>query len=926
MGERSGVTGADPASLGVSSAPPADIPGGSLVDRYVVLEALGKGGMGDVYSAYDPKLDRRVALKLLRRAFGQDLTAERRERLLREGQTMARLSHPNVVTVYDLGIAASGQVFLTMEYVQGGTLRDWLAKRERTWREIVRLMCEAGEGLAAAHEAGIVHRDFKLDNVLIDLRGRPKVTDFGLAHAGPQKPPQLAASAERLEGGPPVPPSPFETSTGGQLTVSSATLGTPGYMAPEQYEAAARVDGRADIFAFCASLYRALYGHWAFKGETLEEVANSTLTGQMRPVQPGSKVPPWVHAVLLRGLSTDRESRPGSMAVLLAALRADPSKRRLRWLAVGVVVAGASVAALGVHAAGQRRARACLGLQARIDGAWDAPRKLAVAGAFRATGLPYAESTWGKVDHALDTYASRWVDSAQQACIAARVRREQSEATYELRTACLDEHLDALRALTDVLAAADAKAVEGAAKAVHDLPPIERCSNLDRLSLGARWPTDTAARAEVRSLQAEVAAARALDDSGKTQLVVDRLLRIRERVERSGYGPLLVSWRLVKAGAERSTDARAAEEDAEEAAVLADSFRLDEAKAEACLRLVQLNVTARTRRDEARMWQHLAAGAIARLGGDARLEIQLGMDQAWIDIVDGGDGDLFRRVLDRARDAGMDDPILRANAHDGMAQGFLNQGRLDDTIDEGHEAVRQIEEAYGAGHPKAVYFLVNLAAYQSRAGRLVEALESASSALSILDAGAQRGDVAAESNRRGFAQTVVGLVRMRLGRAREALDHFTRARDQFRAGGNSHSLFLLQVDVDMAEAQRLLGHGADAERTLDEAESIVRELPELRPLYVAVAYSERAKVDLEKGATDAAASLAERALALEVEDRGTEPYVLADTRLTLARALDKRGQTPDRVRALAQQARDGFATLHDSSRVQEVTAFLGALR
>jgi tetratricopeptide (TPR) repeat protein len=926
MGERSGATGADPATVGVSSAPAADVASGSLIDRYVVLEPLGKGGMAAVYAAYDPKLDRRVALKLLRGTFGEDLTADLKERLLREGQVMARLSHPNVVTVFDVGIASSGLVFLAMEYVEGGTLRDWLERRKRTWREIVRVMCEAAEGLAAAHEAGIVHRDFKLANVLIDVRGCPKVTDFGVARGALQESPPPSVSPDQLGSDPSDPVLVLETPAGRQITVSGATLGTPGYMAPEQYDGAARVDARADVFAFCASMWRALYGECAFRGETLQEIANSTLYGRVRPVPASSDVPPWVHAVLLRGLSTDRESRPGSMAELLAALRADPSKRRLRWLAVAVVVAGASVAALAMHAAEQRGARACLGVRAGLDGIWDAPRKLKVAGAFRATGLPYAESTWGKVEHALDTYTSRWVASAEQACVAAHAGRDQSEATFELRRACLDERLDGLRALTHVLAAADAEVVEGAAKAVYELPPLETCSNLDRLSLGARWPTDPAARAEVRSLQGEIAAANALYDAGKGQQALDRLLRIRERVERSGYGPLLVSWRLVKAHAEQTTDARAAEEDAEEAVVLADSFRLDEAKAEACLRLAQLNVVWLTRHDEARRWLHLAAGAIARLGGDARLEFSLDRQEAWMRVTDGDERDLFRRLLDRAREAGQDDPFLRAELRDGMAQEFLNEGRLDYAIAEGREAVRQIEEAYGAGHPKVVYFLVNLAVYQCRAGRLVEALESASSALSILDAGAQRGDVAAESNRRGLAQLVVGLVLMRLGRAREALDHFTRARDQYRAGGSPRSLHVHDVDVDMAEAQRLLGHVADAERTLDEAESIVRELPDLRPLHVANEYSERAKVDLEKGATDAAASLAERALTLQLEDRGNEPYVLADTRLTLARALDKRRQTPDRARALAQQARDGFATLHDSARTQQAAAFLSALR
>jgi serine/threonine-protein kinase len=925
-GKSAAANGADPATVGVSSAPAGDVASGSFIDRYVVLEPLGKGGTAAVYLAYDPKLDRRVALKLLRGTFGEELTADLKERLLREGKAMARLSHPNVVTVYDVGIAVDGLVYLAMEYVQGGTLRDWLATRNRTWREIVRIMCEAGEGLAAAHQAGIVHRDFKLDNVLIDVGGRPKVTDFGVARAQPQEPPPQSVSAEHQVSALSVPGSGIETSGGRQLTVSGATMGTPGYMAPEQYDSAGLVDGRADVFAFCATMCRAVYGECAFVGETLQEIANATVTGQVRPAPAGTDVPPWLRAVLLRGLSTDRESRQASMGELLAALRADPWVRRRRWLAIGAVVAGVCGAAFVLHGAEQRRARACLGAQARIDGVWDAQRKLAVAGAFRATGLSYAESTLGKVEHMLDTYASRWVASAEQACVAARVRRDQSEATFELRTACLDERLDALRALTDVLVAADAKAVEAAPKAVYLLPPLDSCSNLDRLSLGARWPTDQAARAEVRSLQGEVAVAKALWDAGKAQHALDRLLRIQQRVERSGYGPLLVSWRLRKANAEGSADPRAQSDDLQEAAVLADSFRLDELKAEATILLARQNLGWMTRRDEGRKWLRLADGAIARLGGDARLEIQRDLLRAWIRVIDGGDGDLFWHVLDRQKEAGIDDPPARADAHSGIAFGLRNQGRYDAAIDEGRQAVQQLEEAYGAGHPWVALYLGDLAEHQVWAGRLDDALRSVSGALSIENARAQRGEVAPASRTGAFAEGEMGLVLLRLGRAREALDRLSHSLDIYRATGIQHTAIALDVDVDLAEAQRVLGNLADAERTLDEAESIVRELPDIEPFRIADTWSERAKVDLEKGATDAAASLAERALALLVEKRGGEPYWFADTRLTLARALARRRETPERVRALAEQARDGFAKLHDSARAQDAAAFLGALR
>ncbi len=289
------------------AATPYRLASGARVGRYTVLECVGTGGMGEVYAAYDPQLDRRIAIKLLKR---EDGGLERR--LLREAQAMARLDHPNVVPVYDVG-EHDGQVFVAMAFVAGATLRSWLDKR-RTWREILDAFLAAGEGLAAAHAAGIVHRDFKPDNVLVDERGLVRVTDFRLATTS-------AAVDAPVDG-------------------KTCIVGTPAFMAPEQIRGD-DVDARADVFAFCVALWSGLYRGAPFAGARLDERLAAIEAGTI--VEPAATdVPRWLRHAIEPGLRARRDDRPASMRDLIAALSADPAKRRRRVVAMGA--AGAAVA------------------------------------------------------------------------------------------------------------------------------------------------------------------------------------------------------------------------------------------------------------------------------------------------------------------------------------------------------------------------------------------------------------------------------------------------------------------------------------------------------------------------------------------------------------------------------------------------------
>jgi WD40 repeat protein/predicted Ser/Thr protein kinase len=303
------------------------------IGRFTIVRELGAGGMGVVYVAYDEQLDRRVAVKLLR---GASPSSDASLRLGREAQAMARLQHPHVVTVHEVG-TFEGQVFVAMEFVDGQDLRGWLRSESRTWRAIIDVFRQAGEGLAAAHDGGIVHRDFKPDNVLVGKDGRVRVADFGLAHAfdAPMeatRDPELTSSqsGRRLHV---------------SLTRTGAIMGTPAYMPPEQF-AGQRTDARSDQFSFCVALWEGLYGRRPFAGQNLAALSLAISEGRIDPPRADSDVPAWINAILTRGLSPKPDDRWPSMRELLDAIGRDPSARRRR-LVLGFGLGGSALALVG---------------------------------------------------------------------------------------------------------------------------------------------------------------------------------------------------------------------------------------------------------------------------------------------------------------------------------------------------------------------------------------------------------------------------------------------------------------------------------------------------------------------------------------------------------------------------------------------------
>jgi serine/threonine protein kinase len=317
---------------------------GDFIGRYRVRERIGEGGMGLVYAAEDRQLGRLVAIKLLRSVEGASADIHRR-RLLREAQALARVSHRNLVMVFDVG-THEGRVWIAMERVIGDTLEDWLAAQPRPWEDIVDVFMEAGRGLVAVHEAGLVHRDFKPGNVIVRGDGTVQVLDFGLA----------AEAGEKLEPGDTDEPraQPALDALAATLTETGGIMGTPAYMAPEQFLGLG-ADARSDQFSFCVALYEALHGERPFKGRDLPELMMATVEGlpDLPPELPG--VPDLLRRSIARGLQPDPESRFPDLEALLFALERSrapaPPTREADWrrFALGVVVGG-GLLALGVGA------------------------------------------------------------------------------------------------------------------------------------------------------------------------------------------------------------------------------------------------------------------------------------------------------------------------------------------------------------------------------------------------------------------------------------------------------------------------------------------------------------------------------------------------------------------------------------------------
>jgi eukaryotic-like serine/threonine-protein kinase len=651
--------------------------------RYRISHVLGAGGMGVVYAGHDQQLDRGVAIKLLRPGSEAD-TRLLRARLVREAQAMARVSHPNVISVHEVGVV-DDQVFVVMELIDGVSLSSWLAAGERSWRAVLDVFLAAGAGLEAAHRAGIIHRDFKPDNVLVSSTGRVCVTDFGLARRREdmgEPGGELAAA------------SPLDVS----ITASGVLVGTPAYMAPEQLAGQPSTDA-ADLFGFCVALYEALGGTRPFAGGSVGELRDAIAAGRLQP--PRRAVPGWLRRAVERGLRAPIAERTRTMTELLRALRSDPGPRRRRWLLAGAAIAAAVAAAVGWRSA-VGAAEPCRGAERGLVGVWDAPRKLALTQAFGAGGRSYLLDSARTVTRLLDQRAATWVAQRTEACEATWIRHEQSEALLDRRMQCLDERLRETDAVIAVLSEAEPGALERAVPAVAALDPLERCRNPAELT-GPPPPRDPAARrqlAEALALAARAEAQRAAGQyRGAAATASAALAGARALDYPPALGPALFVSGSLAARAARFDEAGALLDSAELAAQESHDDRL---AARVYLRLASVAGEQERRTDQVR-WTQFAEAAIRRLGGDAQLEMQRLMSAADIENVAGqldrAEADYRAALAIAQRDRSPAAPESAALVLGNLGNVLRDEKRYPEAVDALQRALDELREIRGPDHP-----------------------------------------------------------------------------------------------------------------------------------------------------------------------------------------------------------------------------------
>ena len=681
--------------FGAPAAPPAHP---RAIGRYRIERVLGAGGMGVVYLAHDPKLGRPIALKLLHATERPQSRERRRIRLFREAQGLARLSHPNVVNVYDVDVHGD-QLFLVMDYAPGETLQRWLEERPRGWQEVVAVMRQVGEGLVAAHAAGLVHRDLKPSNILVGADGRARIIDFGLvrfdevsASMGP------GATVEELG-------DPAASTSGGagpeldaELTAPGALIGTLAYIAPEVFTGAP-ADARSDLYSFCVTLFEALHGVRPFRADGRDALILQIIEGRVQPA-PAGRVPLWLHRLCLRGLATDPARRPPSLAALLAELDRPRRRPAAVWLAATAAALGLSVVgALGALTLASPEAdRACLPARS----VWGSAERAAVEAGLTASRLPYAARTWADVDAAFSAHAAALARSGARIC--------GDDPASRARRGCLEDAAAAAAALVVELGRGEPALVEGALERVLTLPDPELC-----------WEGDLPAPNPVvavlgGALEARLAAAERLADDGRYSEALARVAEVQAVAEGADQVAALAAAWALRARIELHLD----DPGAPTSLALAESLALRAPRRPGASTLA-LRVAALASRpgDDPEPWLHLVRAELRSraLTPAARADLHAALG----DLATAR-GDLIAARAHRiaARDLRV---RLLGDAHPQVAAAWHDLGAAHDRLGERAQARAAYERALGLrqrllrpDHPAIAATLTNLAGLHAADG------------------------------------------------------------------------------------------------------------------------------------------------------------------------------------------------------------------
>ncbi len=659
------------------------------IGRYRILRRLGAGAMGEVQLAVDEQLDRSVAIKFVH----PELASRRHaERLRLEARALARLAHPNVVHVYDVG-EYRGRVYLAMEYIRGQSLREWIREHQPSWREVLAAYVDAGRGLLAAHSAGLVHRDFKPDNVLRGEDGRVAVVDFGLAAIEQDLEPSSSSSELTLGDAP-------ERTT--SLSRTGEVAGTPAYMPPEQFRG--HGDSRADQFAFCVSLYEGLWGRRPFLRHELDDAIAGRVDWRPSPPPSGGEVPGWIWPLLRRGLASDPDARWTSLDELLAAIDARLQARRRRvWLLgsglVAIAVGTMSAAAVGWWSASEA-VDECSALEPELEQTWGADQRARLTELFATLAAEPGSAWWADAEvpvvAGLDRWRERWLASRRELC---RERSGGDPVVLDRLGACLEAQRRSTRALVELLLVGDAETLRAAPQSVQELPDPRRCASEAKQG-GPPEPPESIA-AEVELVRGELDRLEAELSTGHADTVLRESESFVSRVEALEHAPLRAELLYLRGRALLTSRPDAGFELLEQAADLAEAARHDRLLADAWRFMAMSAATEHRDLERGRRWLRRADAAAARIGIEPLTAARLDFVRGNLLLLD-GDSNAAVAQLEAALAVLVDQDDTLHAAHASSALGLALLGRGDDqrALELFEQSLELSRQVYGARHPE----------------------------------------------------------------------------------------------------------------------------------------------------------------------------------------------------------------------------------
>lgn len=811
---------------------------GDRVGRYRILHTLGSGGMGTVYAATDPDLDRNIAIKVLHDRPGRKVRAES---LLHEAQAMAQFSHPNVVTVHDVG-THEGRVFVAMDWVRGPTLRSWM--KGRPWDAVLRAFLQAGRGLAAVHDAGLVHRDFKPANVMLHPGGRVVVMDFGLARPTDDSSGQASGTA-----------SPAVHNTyDDDISRAGSVQGTPAYMAPEQH-LAFDVDGRADQFSYCVSVFEGLFGKRPFRARTVTELVMRISAGEFADV-PRNGVPPRIRRTLTRGLAELPKDRWPTMEHLLDRLQPAGRGTWMLW--------GAGAAALSTVAfAAVPSAHPCETRGDAVRDLWSQDRRDSLLTALKSSPKPFAEETAGRVDQTIEAYVETLADAHDEAC-----NTEIDATLLDRRTACLSQRAGALRATTDALTASAADGLQKAVQVLGHLPKVETCLDPQALALTHELPADEDRRAEVGQARDAISEALAMKEAGDLEGAYARAKSALVLARDTDFSPVeaeaLNAWSAAQEARGDYTEAAAT---SEAAFHLAHSSHHDVEALRATVQLVYVVGYRLQQREAADEWLRHSAALLARIdnrGLEARLinnEATLAYSAGNYEAAANG----FERTAElRASLQGPEHPDVAA-AYSNLGLALTRLGRLDDALEHHARARASWEASLGPSHPMVAISVHNRALVFERMQRLDEAAAEYERAieLRIRSQGPQHPSVALSLNN-------LGHVRKDQGRPLDALELHQKALALWHEAYGPEHRRVAEALGGIAEALLKQSRFEEAHRFANRSLSTLAAVVGTRHPDYALAMVTLAEIQVAQGDIDDALAHYRKGRAILVEAEGAD--------------------------------------------------------